>query len=174
MKKILILTLMLSACGSDDSKDTNNESPRIQSQAVANLAAVPACSADMEGALVYAKEESVFQYCEGGNWVTVENKSGPVYSEIVSCDWGEIDGFLVSMSIGIFPNGGMYVTGSLIKDGVAYENSKLWTPDQVGLGSVVVYVDTTRYSFDFDPDTIEQGETYKATVSSKVAECSVL
>lgn len=88
--KLIVLALLLAACGSkkgsggddndeptqDDGTETDAGVTGAESSQYAKLiedvAALPACDADHEGALVYVKATSEFQNCAGGKWSVIE------------------------------------------------------------------------------------------------------
>lgn len=82
MKNLILLTLILTACGQDDGGDgaTSNETP-MQSIALDSKKDLPECTAANDKQLAYIRDEEQFYTCEGRDWYSVEISSKAIKGE---------------------------------------------------------------------------------------------
>ncbi len=86
MKTLLILALILQACGKDDNKTTNSKSEPTTptssktaavAMAISSIADLPVCSASNNYQLVYVQTEKKFFTCNAVSWTAIDI-AGPV------------------------------------------------------------------------------------------------
>lgn len=72
MKRIAMVSWILTACGSDGGgSNKNSQSGSPTTLAVESAAALPACTTANESQLVYLKEEAIFKTCTKAIWTTI-------------------------------------------------------------------------------------------------------
>lgn len=87
--KFVLLSLGLIGCGADGSDEKETSSAALpHSLLVANDAALPDCTSEAEGWLVYVSSTKTFKACQAGAWAAVEApaaSSAAKLSEVWSC-----------------------------------------------------------------------------------------
>ena len=92
MRYILLpIIIFVISCGTQDNGSQKSaEASNLPSRVVHKLVDVPACTTEIEGALVYVKESALFKYCESVAWLDLDlsgadGAEGMTYNKWQNC-----------------------------------------------------------------------------------------